>query len=214
MTGVRVMLAARSAFLRARHRKIVDGDAEMVVVAEVEDAMTSLPLVRSLSPDVVLMEDSLPPIDGHSVARAVMGACPDAKVIVLSSHPEPRAPSLAGAARYLSETCSAEDLLAAIRLVTRESSTSHPTPSREMRATELHPVELFRPERKLAGRSQSWMVGGRKPGYRPPQAEDRGPLGPTWKVVASILNQVRQQPESDPGRSRPRPISAGQLVRI
>lgn len=212
MSIIRILLAEDNEFLRARLRKIIDGEAGVVVVGETDDSVTALSLVKTLCPDVVLMDGGLPSFHGMTATQAVAETCPRAGVIVLTESREPRHASQlrqAGAVAYLSKTCSADELMMAVHVAAEPATDSclAPVPELEL-ASASHPGWNPLP------RSQ-WLVSNSpKPDSSQLSAADSDPFSPAWKVVASILRQVRQEPASGANRSRSKAVSEDQLVRI
>jgi DNA-binding NarL/FixJ family response regulator len=77
-------------------------------------------LVRSTKPDVVLMDISMPVLDGVTATRRIADEFPDVKVVVLTMHDDPqrtRAALEAGAIAYLSKGTSFADVLDTLRRV-------------------------------------------------------------------------------------------------
>ena len=90
----------------------------MKLVGEAGDGEEAVALALEGHPDVVLMDVTMPRLDGLEATRRITAAMPDVRVIGLSMHEEEdmaRALREAGAAAYLSKGGSWEALLAAIR---------------------------------------------------------------------------------------------------
>jgi CheY-like chemotaxis protein len=89
---------------RAWHVVIVDDDAEIrrfmgrmlastgefVVVGEASDGASAIPVVRDLQPDVVLLDLSMPVMDGLEALPHIVDSCATARVVMSSGSPEPR----------------------------------------------------------------------------------------------------------------------------
>ena len=88
------------------------------MVGQVGDGQAAVDLARQLKPDVVLMDVSLPLINGFEATRRIVSECPGIRVIGLSMHEEPdMAASMfkAGAAAYMTKGGPIERLIAVIR---------------------------------------------------------------------------------------------------
>jgi DNA-binding NarL/FixJ family response regulator len=88
------------------------------VVGSLEDGALAEAAVRELAPDLVLMDLSMPTMDGIEATRAVLAARPDTKVIILTSfaeHARLHAALEAGAVGYLLKDAEPEDISRALR---------------------------------------------------------------------------------------------------
>jgi signal transduction histidine kinase/CheY-like chemotaxis protein len=117
-TKIRLVLADDHAVLRQSLARVLDEEPDLEVVGEAADGQTAVELARRLQPDLVLMDLSLPGLDGIGATRAIRTACPTVQVIGLSMYDDPeqaRAMREAGAAHYLTKSSPTDALLAAIR---------------------------------------------------------------------------------------------------
>jgi DNA-binding NarL/FixJ family response regulator len=88
------------------------------VVGSLEDGALAEAAVRELAPDLVLMDLSMPLMDGIEATRAVLAARPDTKVVILTSfaeHARLHAALEAGAVGYLLKDADPEDIIRALR---------------------------------------------------------------------------------------------------
>ena len=60
---------------------------EFEIVGEAEDGLESVRLVKKQKPDLVLLDLSMPRMDGFSVLREIKGAIPEVKILVLTGRP-------------------------------------------------------------------------------------------------------------------------------
>ena len=107
------------------HRMLRDGlrlsmeEAGFEVVGEAGDGEQAVRLVERLRPDVVLMDVSMPLLDGIEATRLVHQRVPESQVVILTMHGETHVMSQAiqaGAVGYLVKDCSTEEVVAAVRM--------------------------------------------------------------------------------------------------
>jgi len=118
--NIRIVLADDHQIVRQGLRTLLAAEADMEVVAEAENGRTVLRLVQELAPKVVIMDISMPDLNGIEATRQILADNPGVKVIALSMHSD----SLfvlnmlkAGASGYLLKDCALEELVKAIRAV-------------------------------------------------------------------------------------------------
>lgn len=118
--SIRVVLADDHAVLRQGLGKALQQEEDMQVVGQAEDGHTTVDLARTLAPDVVVMDISMPDLNGIEATREIRREAPRVKVIALSMHSAKRYVTemfKAGAAGYLLKDCDYEELATAIRTV-------------------------------------------------------------------------------------------------
>ena len=112
------MIVDDHALVRRGFATLLAKEPDLTVVGEAADGQVAIGMTRELAPDVVLMDISMPVLDGIEATRAIHAEFPAVRVIGLSMFEDPDQPVAmreAGAAGYLSKSDSAEALLAAIR---------------------------------------------------------------------------------------------------
>jgi len=117
-TPIRVLLADDHAVMREGLAGLLGEEPDIEVVGEAPDGKEAVRLATALLPDVVLMDVSMPGLDGVEATRAIRKDHPDIRVIGLSTYEEAeRAQTMrdAGADCYLTKSGPAALLLAAIR---------------------------------------------------------------------------------------------------
>jgi DNA-binding NarL/FixJ family response regulator len=118
--GTRVLLVDDHDVVRAGLRSALEALPDMEVVGEAGDGRTALALVRHLSPQVVLMDISMPELNGLDTTRQVIAEGCGTKVITVSMHADRQWVSevlRAGASGYVLKNTAVEELRAAIRAV-------------------------------------------------------------------------------------------------
>ena len=118
--SIRILLADDHKITRQGLRSLLDKQSDMEVVAEAEEGRTAVRLVRELLPDVVIMDVSMPDLNGMEAARQITREFGNVKIVALSMHSD----SLfvtemlkSGALGYLLKDCAFEELARAIRTV-------------------------------------------------------------------------------------------------
>ena len=104
--------------LRQLMRLILEEDADLRVVGEAGDAATAIEEIAELQPDVVVLDLSMPGMDGLEALPLIRRASPDTTVIVFSGFTEQRMATLAlerGADRYIEKGEPLERVRQAVR---------------------------------------------------------------------------------------------------
>ena len=99
-------------------RRLVQADPEMNVVAEAGDGEEAVRLAHELSPDVVLMDLSMPRLDGIQATRRIKADRPQAKVVILTVHADEayrQAALASGADGFLSKKTLAAGLVPTLK---------------------------------------------------------------------------------------------------
>ncbi|MCC7371293.1 MAG: GAF domain-containing protein [Chloroflexi bacterium] len=120
LTPVRVLLADDHALVRQGVRRMLDSMPGLTLVAEAEDGQEAVARTLELAPDVVLMDVSLPGIDGLEAIRRIHADLPSVGAIVLSTtSPDDVVLEAvrAGARGYLLKDVSSDELRTAIQTV-------------------------------------------------------------------------------------------------
>jgi DNA-binding NarL/FixJ family response regulator len=117
---IRVLLADDHAIVREGMKGLLNGEADLDVVADVGDGEAAVKANRELTPDVVVMDVGMPALNGIDATRQILAERPQTRVLCLSMHKSKGivgAILRAGAAGYLVKSCVASELAAAIRAV-------------------------------------------------------------------------------------------------
>jgi len=120
--SIRILLADDHKIMREGLRSLLEKKPDIEVVAEAEDGRKAVQLARRLRPDVVIMDVSMPDMNGIEATRRVISESPGVKVIALSIHSDRRFVAemfRAGASGYLLKDCAFDELEHAIHSVAR-----------------------------------------------------------------------------------------------
>lgn len=169
MIRVRILLADDHALVRQGFKSLLAGIADFEVVGEAGNGRDALGLIRSLAPDVVLMDISMPEMNGLDAAARALREYPELKVIIVSMHATEAhvvEALRAGAAGYLLKDADAGELERAVRAVARGERFLTPSVSR-------HILERF-------VRSE-----------RCERASDAGALSPRQREVLQLIAEGR-----------------------
>lgn len=104
--------------VRAGLVRLIDAEADMQVVGQAGDGAQAVEVAATSAPDVVLMDLSMPVLDGVAATRAILAAKPETAVVVLTSFAESErvmAALRAGAVGYLLKDSEPAALLAGVR---------------------------------------------------------------------------------------------------
>ena len=122
MNQIRLILADDHKLFRMGLRQLLDRQKLVAVVGEAADGFEAASLAQDLKPDIVLMDISMPELNGIEATRRIVDHDPAVRVIILSMHADRRyiQESLrAGATGYLLKDSAPEELLRAVAKVMR-----------------------------------------------------------------------------------------------
>jgi DNA-binding NarL/FixJ family response regulator len=120
MKKLRVLLADDHKVVRDGLRLLVDGQRDMQVIGEAGNGLEALRQVRDLEPDVVVMDLSMPELNGLQATERLKAERPEIKVVALTVHEDPSyllQLCKAGAVGYVLKRSAGDDLIHAIRTV-------------------------------------------------------------------------------------------------
>jgi DNA-binding NarL/FixJ family response regulator len=118
--SVRIVIADDHGIVREGLHSLIAKQPDMEIIGEATDGRKALELVQELVPDVVVMDITMPNLNGIDATRQIIRDCPGVKVIALSMHSSTMFVSdmiKAGVTGYMLKDCLFDELAEAIRVV-------------------------------------------------------------------------------------------------
>jgi two-component system response regulator NreC len=144
MNKIRVLLVEDHTIVRKGLRSLLDGEAGIEVIGEAEDGREAVEKVGQLLPDVVLMDITMPSLNGLEATRQIKKRFPEVKVVILTVHANEEyifQILRAGASGYLVKQAAPTELLSAIQAAYRGESFLSPSISRKVIAEYIQQAE-------------------------------------------------------------------------
>jgi DNA-binding NarL/FixJ family response regulator len=117
---ISIILVDDHKMVREGLKALIDKQSDMKVVAEADSGTSSIELAKKHSPDVVVMDISMPDINGIEATKKIIKDCPRTKVVILSMHADRRFATgalNAGALGYVLKDSASDELLLGIRKI-------------------------------------------------------------------------------------------------
>lgn len=130
MNKLRIFIADDHQVVREGLKALVNAQPDMCVVGEAEDGRTAWLLAKQLQPDVVLMDVSMPEMNGAEATERLRRESPQVKVLALTVYEDKaylRQLIKAGASGYVLKRVVMEELIRAVRTVARDGTYIDPT---------------------------------------------------------------------------------------
>jgi two-component system response regulator NreC len=116
---IRLLLVDDHAVVRTGLRMMLDGESDIEIVGEAENASEALNQISKLDPDVILMDIGLPDMSGIEATRRIKELAPEIAVVALTIHEDEEyffKMLDAGASGYVPKRAAPEELMSAIRI--------------------------------------------------------------------------------------------------
>lgn len=161
MKKIRVILADDHAVLRAGLKTLFEVQPDIEVIAEAADGIEAMRKSLELSPDILLLDISMPGLSGFEVTQQLKRSNPDIRILILTMHDDENYLHQiirAGADGYIPKKAADNELMAAIRATYRGENFIHSSMTRglfmDLRTKETPPVEIEHDENELSEREQ------------------------------------------------------------
>ena len=118
MAKIHLLLVDDHEVVRSGLRMLLENEADLDIVGEADTGERALEMVKLLTPDVVIMDITLPDISGIDITRRIKGEYPSVAVVALTIHEDQQyffEMLQAGASGYVPKRAAPDDLINAIR---------------------------------------------------------------------------------------------------
>ena len=132
---INILLAKNHVVVRESIRRFLEREANFEVVGEAGDGEEAVQMASQLKPDVIVMDISMPKLNGIEATKQIKALQPSAVVLILTAYDYEQYifPLLeAGAAGYLLKDVSGRELVSAIQTVYRGEAVLHPAVARKV----------------------------------------------------------------------------------
>ena len=129
MSNIRILIADDHAIMREGVRALLEIHEDMEVIGEASDGREAIAQVSELTPDIILLDISMPFMDGLEATRRIRKANPNTNVLILTQHEDKEyvlSAVKAGAAGCISKKAVSSELVSAIRAIYRGGSFLYP----------------------------------------------------------------------------------------
>ncbi|MBL8058219.1 MAG: response regulator transcription factor [Anaerolineales bacterium] len=133
MSHIRLLIVDDHLVVRLGLRTLLESEPDITVVGEAGNGAEALAAAQQLQPDVVVMDISMPEMDGLEATRRIRAACPNTHILILTVHAQERYlfPVLkAGASGYVLKSTVDTELVDAIRAVAQGGAFLYPSAMR------------------------------------------------------------------------------------
>jgi DNA-binding NarL/FixJ family response regulator len=125
MSTLKLLLAGDHEIVRKGLRSVLEAQRDCEVVGEAADGRQAVALVKELNPDIVILDISMPLLNGLEATRQILKIRPQTKVLILTMHesdPLIRDVLDAGARGYILKTDAGRDLITAVESLRRNKT--------------------------------------------------------------------------------------------
>jgi DNA-binding NarL/FixJ family response regulator len=185
---IRLLLADDHTMLRQGLRRALEEDERFEVIAEAASGDEAVRLAMALRPDVVLMDVTMPFMDGVAATREITSRLPNTRIVMLTMHHDPEVAQRAiraGATGYLVKDCSLEEVRSTIVMAASGDTAVSPDLAASMLGEARRLQQLGSEDEKVISRREEEVLqliadgasarGGVKTVHQPEDGQE--PLG-------------------------------------
>jgi len=135
MKKITILIAEDHVVVRESIRQFLEREAKLEVVGEASDGEEAVQMASQLKPDVIIMDISMPKLNGIEATRRIKAQQPSATILILTAYDYEQYifPLLeAGAAGYLLKDISGRELVSAIETVYKGEAVLYPSVARKV----------------------------------------------------------------------------------
>ncbi|HEV2654113.1 MAG TPA: response regulator transcription factor, partial [Ktedonobacteraceae bacterium] len=117
---IRILLADDHTILRAGLKMMLNAQPDMEVIGEAQDGRQAIREARRLQPDIILMDITMPDINGIEATREIKKVAPDVRVLILTMHEHDEyifQALRAGASGYMLKEAADTELISALHVI-------------------------------------------------------------------------------------------------
>ncbi|MGA2158595.1 MAG: response regulator transcription factor [Dehalococcoidia bacterium] len=144
MEKIHILLAEDHKVVREGTRRLLESQEDFEVVGEASDGIEAVDLAKKYKPEIVIMDVSMPRLNGIEATKQIKALYPNMAILVLTGYDDDEyvfALLEAGAAGYLLKESSGEELIEAIRQVMTGEPVLHPKIMKKVLNRLRSPVE-------------------------------------------------------------------------
>ena len=120
--GINILVADDHAVVRAGLRAVIQSDPTLNIIAEATGGLEALSLIEKTQPDVIVLDLSMPDMDGIMVTKELHAKYPNIRILILTVHEDEamlREVMRSGASGYILKHAAEKDLIEAIKIIVK-----------------------------------------------------------------------------------------------
>lgn len=142
---IRVVIADDHAIVRTGLRALIKSEPAMELIGEAAGGYEAIELVEKTMPDVLVLDLSMPDLDGIAVTKKIKARFPDLHILILTLHEDEallKAALKAGARGYILKRAAETELIAAINIILRGDLYVDPSMIRTLLSDDITPAAV------------------------------------------------------------------------